>query len=422
MKSSVQNLTDFLDRGKTAYHAAEEAAIFLEKQDYVRLAEGERWALSRGGKYYVMRNGSSLIAFAIGEKPGGFRIVASHLDSPALKIKGNPVTCVGGAAKLNTAPYGGALYYSWLDIPLSVAGRVVRRIGNTLRTETVTDSKILVIPSLAIHMQREANKSLALNPQIDLSPILSLSENAIVPLGSGEGTLLDADLFLVNASKPYFAGLEEELLVSPRIDDLASAFASLEALNVCGNAGVSLSYLADNEEIGSRTKQGAGSDFLKSVLSRIAVSLGEEETAMLANSFFVSADNAHAIHPNHPEKSDPTNPVTLGGGVVIKYHAGGNYTTDAISAAIFKSILDDSSVPHQDFYMRSDMPCGSTLGAISSLSVSIPSVDIGIAQLAMHSATETMACEDYLHLRAAMRAFYRTEIAVEADGSIRLSF
>ncbi len=422
MKKNLEKLITFLEKGKTAYHATAEAITFLEERGYRRLSEGEPFSLVRGGKYYVIRNGSALIAFAIGGESGGFRIVASHLDSPALKVKGNPVTYAGGAAKLNTEPYGGALYYTWFDIPLSLCGRVVRRTGDTLRTELITDDKLLVIPSLAIHMQREANKGFSVNPQIDLQAILSLGEDAALSLGTDEGEIVGEDLFLVNAGKPYFAGRDEELLVSPRIDDLVSAFASLEALEGAGNTGVSLAYLADNEEVGSRTRQGAGGDFLASILKRIADALGEDTSTMLTRSFFVSADNAHAMHPNHPEKSDPTNPTKLGGGVVIKYHAGGNYTTDAVSAAIFKSILNNANLPHQDFYMRSDMPCGSTLGAISTLHVSIPSIDIGIAQLAMHAATETMACSDYSVLQDALSAFYHADIATERDGDIHLVF
>lgn len=415
-----ERLTDFLEKGKTAYHAAAEAASFLEEHGYRRLSEGTPFSLAAGGKYYVTRNGSSVIAFSVGNKCGGFRIVGAHLDSPALKIKGNPVIKAEGASKLNTEPYGGGLYYSWLDIPLQVAGRAVIEKDDGLHVMCVTGEKTLVIPSLAIHMQRDANKSLSVNPQIDLQPILSLSTDARLACCE-EGRVMGEDLFLVHAAKPYFAGLSEELLVAPRIDDLVSAMAVLEAMEAAGDTGVSVAFLADNEEIGSRTKQGAASDFLSSVLTRIAESLSFDLRAMLKDSCFVSCDNAHAVHPNHPEKSDPTNRVHLGGGIVIKHHAGGNYTTDAVSASIFKSILEKKSIPYQEFFMRSDMPCGGTLGAISSMSVSIPSIDIGIAQLAMHAATETMAIADYSALVDGLSAFYRTAITVEDDGMIRLS-
>ncbi len=419
--SLCERLKGFLDKGKTAYHAAAEAVSFLEERGYRRLREGEPFSLSAGGKYYVVRNGSAVIAFSVGKRTGGFRIVGAHLDSPALKIKGNPVISTEGVSKLNTEPYGGGLYYSWLDIPLQIAGRVVVEKDDGLHILCVTDEKILIIPSLAIHMQRDANKSLAINPQVDLQPILALSENATFAVGNAVGRVMGEDLFLVHAAKPYFAGLSDELLVAPRIDDLVSAMASLEAMDAAGDAGISVAFLADNEEIGSRTKQGAASDFLSSVLARIAKALSLDLHAMLKNSFFVSCDNAHAVHPNHPEKSDPTNRVRLGGGVVIKHHAGGNYTTDAVSASVFKLVLEKSSVPYQEFYMRSDMPCGSTLGAISSMSVSIPSVEVGLAQLAMHAATETMAIEDYLRLVEALSAFYRTDIQMNDDGVIRLS-
>ena len=416
-----KRLTDFLEEGKTAYHAAAASVSFLEAHGYIRLHEGEPFSLCTGGKYYVTRNGSAVIAFSVGEAVGGFRIVASHLDSPALKLKGNPVISAEGVSKLNTEPYGGGLYYSWLDIPLQIAGRVVLEKEDGLQVVSITDPRKLIIPSLAIHMQRDANKAFSVNPQIDLQPILSLRENASLDLGGGDCVIAE-DLFLVNAASPYFVGTSEELLVSPRIDDLVSVMATLEAIVAKeGGTGVSVAFLADNEEIGSRTKQGAASDFLAAVLAEIASGLSVDLRAMLKKSFFVSCDNAHAVHPNHPEKSDPTNRVRLGGGVVIKHHAGGNYTTDAVSAAIFKSILKKSRIRCQDFYMRSDMPCGGTLGAISSMSVSIPSIDIGIPQLAMHAATETMAIADYDALVEALTAFFRTAIEMGDDDAIRLS-
>ncbi len=418
----LNKLITQLKNSPTAYHAADTAARELDGRGYTRIEEGEKWDIRFGGKYYVTRGGRALVAFSVGTRKGGFRIVASHLDSPAFAVKGNPVTAVGGVSKLNVERYGGALNYTWLDTPLYLAGCVVRHDEetNTLKTDLVWDKHKLLIPSLAIHFNREANTSLSLNAQIDLQPIYGLGECTFPPASFGEG-IVESELYLVSATDPYLAGMNDELLVSPRIDNLTSAFASIEALEGAGESGVSVAYLADAEEVGSRTKEGAGSDFLAATLRRIAAALGCDLDTTLATSFLVSCDNAHAIHPNHPEKSDPTNPVTLGGGVVIKHHANRNYTTDPVSAAVFKSILKNKSLPYQDFYMRADMPCGSTLGAISSSQVSIPSVDIGIAQLSMHASVESMAAADYPVLIEALSAFYASTITVKRDGEITLA-
>ncbi len=417
MNSTVFDLMKSLNRSKTAYHAAACAAEQLEAKGFVRLEECNPWHLAPQGKYYVMRDGSALIAFCLGKNPGGFRVVASHLDSPCLKVKGGAVTYVGGCAKLNVERYGGGLYYSWLDTPLCLAGRIVSydNESGSLHATLIEDEHKVVIPSLAIHFNREANKELSLNPQIDLQPVVSLDENFKLYFeAEDKKEVLERDLFLVNAAEPYLAGFEEELLVSPRIDNLTSAFASVAALDGAERDGVPMIYLADNEEVGSQTKQGAGSDFLYATMARVAAAYEQGLDDMLPHSFMVSCDNAHAIHPNHPEKSDPTNPVKLGGGIVIKHHANQNYTTDAFSSAIFKAILKRAGVPYQDFYMRADMPCGGTLGAISSSQVSIRSVDIGLPQLAMHAATETMCANDYLHLIHALQAFFQATITAQA--------
>lgn len=415
----LKKLMTQLKSSPTAYHAAATAAHELDSRGYTRLEEGSAWTLTSGGKYYLTRGGSALIAFSVGKESGAFRIVASHLDSPAFAVKGNPVTTVGGAQRLNVERYGGALNYTWLDTPLYLAGRVVRFDAETgvLKTELVLDPHKLVIPSLAIHFNREANTTLTLNAQIDLQPIYGLGEHSFPPASFGEN-IVESDLFLVSATEPYLAGMGDELLVSPRIDNLTSAFASIEALDGAGESGVCLCFLADSEEVGSRTKQGAGSDFLAATLRRICAALGENLDTTLASSFLVSCDNAHAIHPNHPEKSDPTNPVTLGGGIVIKHHANQNYTTDSVSAAIFKSILKKNGIPFQDFYMRADLPCGSTLGAISSSQVSVPAVDIGIAQLSMHASVESMAASDYPTLIRALSAFFASRLRTKRDGEI----
>ncbi len=416
---SIFNLIKDLKESYTAYHTVSRSAGELEKEGFLPLEESAVWHIKRGGKYYVIRDGSAMIAFAVGEKSGGFRIVASHTDSPCLKVKGSKVITANGYAKLNVERYGGGLNYSWLDIPLKLAGRIVSydTESGKITSKNTASEYTTVIPSLAIHFNREANSSFSLNPQVDLQPVVSLDTNFCL---EDEDGVLEKDLFLVNAAEPYLAGANQELLVAPRLDNLTSVFASLEALKNSGETGISMIYLADNEEVGSRTKQGAGSDFLRATMMRVADALDESIDLLLPQSFLVSCDNAHAIHPNHPEKSDAAEPVRLGGGVVIKHHANQNYTTDAFSSAVFKAILQKANIPYQDFYMRADMPCGGTLGAISSSQVSVRSVDIGLAQLAMHSATETMAAEDYQTLVRALSAFFGTTIHTEMYNQIEL--
>lgn len=410
----LHRLMDLIEAGKTPYHTVALCEKELIKAGFLRLDEGEAWQLERGGRYYVVRDGSAMVAFSVGEKSGPFRIVASHTDSPCLKIKGDkPVCDANGYLKWNVERYGGPLLYSWLDIPLVLAGREVRYEPETGKlTATLVESEHKsVIPSLAIHFNRDANSALSLNAQTDMQPVVSLFASGY----EGDPAVLGRDLFLVNAASPYLAGAQDELLVSPRLDNLVSVFTSLMALAEAENdSGVSMILLADNEEVGSHTKQGADSDLLARTMSRVAQALLEDIDTLLCRSFLVSCDGAHAVHPNRPEKSDPANPVRLGGGVVIKHHAGQNYTTDGFSEAAIKAILGKAKVPYQDFYMRADMPCGSTLGAISATQVSVRSVDIGIPQLAMHSATETAAAEDCLHLYRALSAFFAADLCMSS--------
>ncbi|MBQ8175368.1 MAG: M18 family aminopeptidase [Clostridia bacterium] len=407
MQTDIRTLMQRIDRAKTPYHTVELCAQILEAQGFSRLDEASEWQLVRGGRYFAIRDGGAMVAFCIGKQTGGFRIVASHTDSPCLKIKGEKPVFENGYLKWNVERYGGTLLYSWLDIPLVLAGREVRLDPETgsLQATLVEETRRSVIPSLAIHFQREANAALSLNAQSDMQPVLSL-DAAVYEV---DESVLGRDLYLVNATAPYLAGGKDELLVSPRLDNLVSVFASVEALSGAGDSGISMILLADNEEVGSHTKQGADSDILSRTMHRIAESLGESMNMLLSQSFLVSCDGAHAVHPNHPEKSDSANPVRLGGGVVVKHHAGKNYTTDGFSEAVVKAIMQKADVPYQNFYMRADMPCGSTLGAISATQVSVRSVDIGIPQLAMHAATETMGVADYGYLVRALHAFFASD-------------
>ena len=420
----INSLIQFLENSYTAYHAVENAKAFLLDNGFVPLLETDDWTIEENGKYFVERNGSALIAFTVGNLDEfSYKIVASHTDSPALKLKDNAVMAANGYDKLNVEKYGGMLLYSYLDRPLKIAGRVVTKENGVLTAKTVTSDYPVSIPSVAIHMNRNANDALTLNPQTDMLPLLSLTKE------NGETDFLSAlsadsalayDLYVVNADAPYAFGLHNEFVAAPRVDDLASVYASLTALVSHGKSnGVSLAVCLDNEEVGSRSPQGADGDFLGKTLKRIAYALKFDETEYykaLANSFMISLDNAHAVHPNHPEKADPTNKPVLGGGVVIKAHAQKAYVTDAMSSAILKTVFDDADVAYQTFYNRSDMPSGSTLGAIAQSHVDILAVDLGLPQLAMHSACECFAKSDYAELAKGLAAFYSANLTLDENG------
>jgi len=411
----LNQLLTQLEKSPTAYHAVENAKKLLLDKNFHELNENTVWNIKKNEKYFVIADGSALIAFVTGNNNNGVNIVASHTDSPALKIKFNPIVKQGKIVKLNIEKYGGGLLYSWLDIPLNIAGRIIvkEKTSGKLVSKLVLDTHKIIIPSVAIHLDREVNsKGLVLNPQNDLQPMVSMNPDFQLKLFDDDKyEIMDYDLYLTNAAKPYLAGFDDEFLVAPRIDNLSSAFGSIDSIINCNPTNIALAFLADNEEVGSATKQGAGGTFLKKTIEKIAKSLNTDIDIMLSNSFMVSCDNAHAAHPNHPEKSDPTNSVTLNGGVVIKHHANQNYTTDAFSSSVLKTIANKCGVKTQDFFMRADMPCGGTLGAISSSQLSIRSVDIGLAQLAMHSATETMGSRDYDELIKLLTAFYNSKIA-----------
>lgn len=420
----MNDIFEFLDKSKTAYHAVENATAVLKENGFTELKENEKRKIEKGGKYFVTRNRSALIAFTVGEKHS-FNIVASHADSPCFKIKAEPSMAVENMVKLNVERYGGGLNYTFLDRPVTLAGRVVLTDGKTYESKTFTSAKTFVIPSVAIHFNRAANDGVKFNPQVDMSPLVSaLSEKGLekeLKDFAGDKKIIDGDLFVVSAEKPFVSGYGDELICSPRIDNLTSAYCSLKGLLAAKPKAINVCYVADNEEVGSQTRQGAGSDFLLSVTARIADSLGFDLSAALADSFMVSFDNAHALHPNHPEFSDPTNKTLLGKGIAIKHHANFNYTTDALSSSIMKGVWQEKGVKYQDFYMRSDLPCGGTLGAISSSQLSITSIDIGLPQLAMHSACETACLADIDEGVKGVTAFYSIAFSSDGDGKITVS-
>ncbi len=408
----MKRLLEFLEYSYTPYHAVENAKKLLEERGFSPLYEQEPWKLTEGGKYYVTRNGSSLIAFTLGAE-NCFKVIASHTDSPCFKVKENPVVEGAGGKRLNVEPYGGSLYYSFFDRPLRLAGRLVKEKDGVLKAETYCSDFSVVIPSLAIHQNREANEKFAPNAQIDLLPLYSLAEKAEI-----FADCVSYDAYAVCDQKPFICGANGELICSPRVDNLTSVLASLEAVTA-GGTGVCVAACLDSEEVGSHTYQGAGGDFLRAVLTRIATAknMTEEELfRAIPSSLCISLDNAHAVHPAHPEKSDVTNQAKLGGGAVIKAHAGKAYATDGITSAIIKKIFEGANAPYQFFYNRSDVKSGSTLGAISLGQITIPTVDMGLAQLAMHSAAETFAYADYEALLKGLTAFYQAEISATREG------
>ncbi len=415
-------LNEFLEKSYTAYHAVKNAADYLTANGFSELFEGEDWNVEEGGKYFVTRGGSSLIAFTVGALDNGlnFKIAASHADSPALKLKDNAVFTSGSYEKLNAECYGGGIWYSFFDRPLKIAGRIVESENGVLRPRLAESDYFVTIPSLAVHQNRGVNDGFAVNAQTDLSPLYALTEQGGDLVSSLSSAPVAAyDLYLVNAQKPYVFGRNGEFLASPRVDNLTSVFASIEAISdVLAPGGVCVAAIFDNEEVGSRTLEGAGGDFMERTLRRLTSALrfdDDEYYKALHSSFLLSVDNAHALHPNHPEKCDPTNRPAAGGGVVIKFHADKAYTTDALSAAVIEEIFKNANVPFQKFYNRSDVRSGSTLGAISLSKVSLLSADIGIAQFAMHSACESFACADYASMRSGLRAFFASSIQANGD-------
>lgn len=416
-------LVRFIQEHPSVYHVIEGQRHQLLAAGYEPLLESRPWQLRPGGRYFVTRNGSALIAFRIPEGDfRGFMIMASHSDSPALKIKEKPEITVDGAyKKLNVEVYGGALLSPWFDRPLSAAGRLFVRQGDEVRMELVDFRRdLLLIPSLAIHMEPAANKGLELKPQRDLLPLYGLADaQDLLTLAAREAgvdreAVVGHDLFVYNRQAPSVWGDGGVFLSSPRLDDLQCAFASLQGfLESRESAAIPVHVVFDNEEIGSSTRQGAASPFLRDTLLRMSESLGLSEgayLAMLSQSFLLSADNVHALHPNRPDKSDPVNRPRLGGGVVLKYSGSQKYTTDAASAAIVTLLAGRAGISLQTFANHSDIPGGSTLGNLSARQVAVKAADVGIAQLAMHSPYETCGSHDTEDLVALARELFSASL------------
>lgn len=469
-KAYCREMLSFIERSPSCFHVIANLKERLAAADFEELDERKEWKIRAGGSYYVTRNDSSLIAFRMPEgEPKGFHMAASHSDSPTFKIKEHPEReTEKHFVTLNTEKYGGMILSTWLDRPLSVAGRVVvcerGAEGEKLVTKLVNlDRDLLVIPNVAIHMNREMNKGVEYNPQTDMLPLYGMCGGMCggtpsgmssdtpngTPDGMSSGTqddtpgkaqgmlleeigeavgaapedILGHDLFLYVREQGRVLGRAGEFVLSPRLDDLQCVYASMEAfLEAVPQEYIPLCAVFDNEEVGSGTRQGADSTFLEDVMMRVCAGLesrcggeggpdgsgpgGTLARRLIADSFLISADNAHAVHPNHPEKADPTNRPCLNGGIVIKYHGSQKYTTDAVSAAKMKALCRRADVPFQTYANRSDIAGGSTLGNISAAHVSVSAVDIGLPQLAMHSAVETAGARDTAYAVKVLRLFF----------------
>ena len=433
MTASVKGLFDFIRNAPTPYHAVETISGMLRENGFFELKEGKRWSLTPGGKYYVTRNRSSVLAFVLPADGSynGFQIVASHCDSPTFKIKSNAEIVVRKEyVQLNTERYGGMLCAPWMDRPLSVAGRVLVQEKNGVSTRLVNiDKDMVLIPNVAIHMNRTANDGIKYNAQVDMLPLYGdgnasggFMKEIAAAAGVEEEKILDTDLFLYNCQPGTVWGANEEYISSPKLDDLECAYTSLQAFLTCVPEklkSIPMCCVFDNEEVGSTTKQGADSTVLYDTLRRMTLALGKDEEELytaIAASVMLSADNAHSVHPNHPEYTDPTNQVFMNKGIVIKYNANQKYTTDGVSGAIFRSICGKAGVPTQTFFNRSDMLGGNTLGNISNSHVSLNTIDIGLAQLAMHSSYETAGAKDVDYMIDGIAAFFNSSVTTEQDG------
>ncbi len=423
-------LLQFLNASPSCYHAAANVAARLQEEGYLRLLEQEPWHLAEGGKYFVMRGDASIIAFRVPRKDfTGFMIAAAHSDSPTFKVReAAEVSSAGGCTRLSVEPYGGIVMRSWMDRPLSVAGRVMVRSGEKIVTRLVNvDRDLLVIPSVAIHMDREVNKGTVLKANVDLLPLFSKGGEeggfrrlVAESIGVAECDLLTTDLFLYPRTPATVTGANGEFIAGARLDDLQCVFGCMEGfLAAEKSASVPVLAVFHNEEVGSGTRQGADSTFLTDVLQRLNTACGrssEEYLTAVANSFQVSADNAHAIHPAHPEYADGKEFPVLNGGVVVKYNAAQHYTTDAVSDAVFREVCAAAGVTAQRYSNRADLPGGSTLGNISTAHLSVHSVDIGLPQLAMHAAYELAGTQDTEDLVRVMTTYYSHSFRMEAEG------
>ena len=428
MKKFVENMLDFIYESPTQFNAVEVSAETLEKNGFEKLNPKENWKLEVGKKYYTTKNSSALVAFKVNSyeiEKEGFRIIGSHTDSPGFRIKPNAeMESCGAYLKLNTEGYGGMILSTWLDRPLAMAGRVFLRGENPFKpVEKIVNinKPVCIIPNLAIHMNRSINDGYKYNKQTDMLPLVGLineqleKDNYMVKLLASElnveiEEIIDFDIFLYEYEKGCFTGANEEFISTGRLDNLSMYYSSVEALlDSDSKSGISIAVGFDNEEVGSATKQGADSNMLLNILERICISLGKDRQQFfkaIENSFIISSDLAHAVHPNINSMADPTNRPVMGKGPVIKVHAGQAYTSDGYSISVYKEICRECGVEYQEFVNKSDQRGGSTIGPISSTHIDIPSVDVGAPILSMHSIRELGCSEDFYNTYKTFMKFY----------------
>ncbi len=429
--NNLDKIINLLNESYSPFHVVKNIENELKENGFSLLKENQNFRLEKGKKYYVKRNDTSIIAFEIPDDfsfaSSSFLLTATHNDSPTFKIKPNPIIHKGNLMLLNTEPYGGGIYATWLDKPLSIAGRVLVEKDDRIESRLLAiDEDLLEIPNVCIHMNRTVNSENKVNPSTDTLPLFGIDQNdfsfdkyLLKQLNLEGYEVLSHDLFLYNREKAKLIGREKEFLASGRLDDLSAAYSALLGL-LSSKKGKAIKVYAsfDNEEVGSLTRQGANSTFLKETLKRVIIALGGKDDDFektIASSFMLSIDNAHADHPNHMEYTDKTTKVEMNKGIVIKYNANQSYTSDALSSAIVKSIMKKNAIPYQEYTNRSDLRGGSTLGNISNSEVSLITVDIGLAQLAMHSSYEIMGKKDIDYLVDFTKDYFASNIQIDYD-------
>ncbi len=427
-KELALDLIDFLYKSPTAYHSVKTIKERLDLNGFSEVKESEKWNLQKEGKYYVIKNDSALIAFTIGNgdvEEDGFKLIGAHTDSPGFRIKANPeMVSEGKYIKLNTEVYGGPILYTWFDRPLGIAGKVTLKGNSPLKPEVKLvniNKPLLIIPSVAIHMNRSVNEGFNINKQKDTLPLLSLindkfeKDGYLVKILAEElnvetKDILGFDLGLYEVEKGAIIGINEEFISAGRLDDMWMVYAGVQALiESKANKSTKVMVCMDNEEIGSLTPQGANSALLLNILERITLALGKDREGLyraLSNSLMISADLAHAVHPNAEEKHDPTNRPVLGNGPVLKTAASGSYSTDSYNAAIFEGLCKEAGVPYQKFFNRSDVRGGTTIGPITSSLLTIPVMDMGAPLLSMHSIRELATVKDNMYSIKLFTEFY----------------
>lgn len=434
MKNQLNDeLIAFLNESHNEYLAANLIRKILSKSGFKEIKENEPWNLKENSKYFFLRNGNSLVAFVtpprLSKSDFYYKIISSHLDSPALKLKENPAVCTNFYEKWKVEVYGGLINSTYVDRPLGLAGRLIVKTKNGLETRIVDTKKaVAIIPNVAIHQNRNINNGFIYNPQVDLLPLAGTGEKAhyfdeiISSFLKDDEELVSYDLYLYNFDKAQYVGFNDDLICGQKEDDLSSAFLSLKALvdseTNYNETGIKVAAFFNNEETGSLSFSGADSDLLKSTLRRIALSFNAKESeyfAAIKKSFVLSADNGHAIHPNHPEMSDDKNLCLLNKGILLKFNSNMAYTSDAFTSAFVKTLCKENNIPYQVFFNRSDVRGGSTLGNISISQESILTADIGMPQLAMHSSFETIGSEDTKHMFNLMSSFYKTLFKIDND-------